>query len=237
MNSNGFVVARRFGFPESARRRPARKTRGAEPPGAAPLEPHIGKDGLSQAKCEIGGQTVYEARRSAQPRGSGNNRDLASGRLAVSTAPDPRRTFDKFSLHLACQIKCGNASTVSAPGPDSWSPPSRHRVRRARRRVFRRRGGRRAGRLRAGTARRGCALPAPRARGPPVRALAEAGIEKAGVMDAKLADRRIDRRHFGGEIGRDLHFLARGENVESSGSRISRRSSRAWIGSQKSSAA
>ena len=33
-------------------------------------------------------------------------------------------------------------------------------------------------------------------------------------MDAKLADRRIDRRHLGGEIGRDLHFLAGGENVE-----------------------
>src|SRR5579862_1276309 len=33
-------------------------------------------------------------------------------------------------------------------------------------------------------------------------------------MDAELADRRIDRRHFGGEIGRDLHALARREDIE-----------------------
>ena len=33
-------------------------------------------------------------------------------------------------------------------------------------------------------------------------------------MDAELADRRVDRRHFGGEIGGDLHLLARGENIE-----------------------
>src|SRR5271169_6242139 len=49
---------------------------------------------------------------------------------------------------------------------------------------------------------------------PPVGAMAEAGVEKAGVMDAKLADRRINRRHLGGEVGRDLHLLARGENIE-----------------------
>ena len=33
-------------------------------------------------------------------------------------------------------------------------------------------------------------------------------------MDAELADRGIDRRHFGGEIGGNLHLLARGEDVE-----------------------
>ena len=47
-----------------------------------------------------------------------------------------------------------------------------------------------------------------RAAGLPVRALSEARIEKAGVMHAEFADRRIDRRHFGGEVGGDLHFLA-----------------------------
>ena len=33
-------------------------------------------------------------------------------------------------------------------------------------------------------------------------------------MDAKLADRRVDRRHLGGEVGGDLHFLARRQNIE-----------------------
>ncbi len=33
-------------------------------------------------------------------------------------------------------------------------------------------------------------------------------------MDAELADRGVDRRHFGGEIGGNLHFFARGENIE-----------------------
>src|SRR5262249_5578487 len=45
-------------------------------------------------------------------------------------------------------------------------------------------------------------------------ALAEAGIEEPGVVNAELADRRIDRRHFAGEIGPNLHLLARAENIE-----------------------
>src|ERR1700691_5925898 len=48
----------------------------------------------------------------------------------------------------------------------------------------------------------------------PVRALPESWIEEAGVVDAKLAERRVDRRHLGGEIGRDLHLLARSENIK-----------------------
>src|SRR5208337_1418308 len=44
--------------------------------------------------------------------------------------------------------------------------------------------------------------------GPPVPALPEARVEEAGVVNAKLPDRRVDRRHFGGEVGGYLHFLA-----------------------------
>src|SRR5271170_4178803 len=44
--------------------------------------------------------------------------------------------------------------------------------------------------------------------------MAKARIEEAGVMNAELADRRIDRRHFGGKIRRDMHPLARGEDIE-----------------------
>ena len=36
-------------------------------------------------------------------------------------------------------------------------------------------------------------------------------------MDAEFADRGVDRRHFGGEIGGNLHFLARGEDIELAG--------------------
>ena len=33
-------------------------------------------------------------------------------------------------------------------------------------------------------------------------------------MDAEFADGRVDRRHLGGKVGRNLHLLARGEDVE-----------------------
>jgi hypothetical protein len=33
-------------------------------------------------------------------------------------------------------------------------------------------------------------------------------------MNAEFAHRRVDRHHFGGEIGRDVQFLLRGQNIE-----------------------
>ena len=47
--------------------------------------------------------------------------------------------------------------------------------------------------------------------------IAEAGIEEARVMHAKLAHQRVEGHHLGGVIGRHLHRLFRGEDVELAG--------------------
>ena len=53
-----------------------------------------------------------------------------------------------------------------------------------------------------------------RAPRPPAPGVAEAGIEEAGIVHAELADQRIERHHLGGVVGRHLHRLLRGEDVE-----------------------
>ena len=54
----------------------------------------------------------------------------------------------------------------------------------------------------------GAAAPAPGG------GVAEARIEEAGIVDAELADQRIERHHLGGVVRRDVHRLARDEDVE-----------------------
>src|SRR5690606_24607193 len=44
--------------------------------------------------------------------------------------------------------------------------------------------------------------------------VAEAWIEEAGIVDAELADERVEGRHLGGIERRDMHGLARDEDVE-----------------------
>src|SRR5260370_5040040 len=47
--------------------------------------------------------------------------------------------------------------------------------------------------------------------------MAEAGVEEAGIMHAKLTHQRIERHHLGGVIGRHLHRLFGGEDIELAG--------------------
>src|SRR5882672_2901071 len=44
--------------------------------------------------------------------------------------------------------------------------------------------------------------------------IAEARIEEARIVHAELADQRIERDHLGGVVGRHLHRLLGGEDVE-----------------------
>src|SRR5262249_46306252 len=54
-----------------------------------------------------------------------------------------------------------------------------------------------------------------RARPAPAGArVAEAGVEESGIVHAKLAHQRIERHHLGGVVGRHLHRLLGGEDIE-----------------------